>query len=86
MKARVEESTKVALGAIRRQEIMEMRLFGTNARKVNALCGADTSSDYLRGGKTVRAPAPEHDCWQPAKVAHFESREIRGCFEVWRAP
>ena len=22
------------------------------------------------------------DCWQPAKVAHFESREIRGFMEV----
>ena len=26
------------------------------------------------------------DCWQPAKMAHFETREIKGCFEVWRAP
>ena len=25
-------------------------------------------------------------CWQPAKVGQKESREIRGCFEVWRAP
>ena len=26
------------------------------------------------------------DCWQPAKVAHFETREIMGWMEVWRAP
>ena len=25
-------------------------------------------------------------CWQPAKVAHFETREIMGWMEVWRAP
>ena len=25
-------------------------------------------------------------CWQPAKVGQKESREIRGCFEVWRTP
>ena len=25
-------------------------------------------------------------CWQPAKVAHFETREIMGLMEVWRAP
>ena len=22
-------------------------------------------------------------CWQPAKVAHFETREIMGWMEVW---
>ena len=22
-------------------------------------------------------------CWQPAKVAHFETREIRGWMKVW---
>ena len=27
-----------------------------------------------------------HRCWQPAKVAHFETREIMGWMEVWRAP
>ena len=26
------------------------------------------------------------NCWQPAKVAHFETREIMGWMEVWRAP
>ena len=26
------------------------------------------------------------ECWQPAKVAHFETREIMGWMEVWRAP
>ena len=26
------------------------------------------------------------DCWQPAKVAHFETREIMGWMEVWRGP
>ena len=25
-------------------------------------------------------------CWQPAKVAHFETREIMGWMEVWRGP
>ena len=25
----------------------------------------------------------KNDCWQPAKVGQFESREIRDCFEVW---
>ena len=29
----------------------------------------------------------DHICWQPAaKVAHFETREIMGWMEVWRAP
>ena len=28
----------------------------------------------------------ERHCWQPAKVAHFETREIMGWMEVWRAP
>ena len=23
------------------------------------------------------------DCWQPAKMAHIETREIRGRIEVW---
>ena len=30
-------------------------------------------------GDAMGAPA----CWQPAKVAHFGSREIRGRIEVW---
>ena len=32
-----------------RCETMEMHLFDTNARKENALCGAGTSGDDLRG-------------------------------------
>ena len=35
---------------------------------------------HFRGGKGVAT------CWQPAKVAHFETREIMGWMEVWRAP
>ena len=30
--------------------------------------------------------ARAEECWQPAKVAHFETREIMGWMEVWRAP
>ena len=28
----------------------------------------------------------EAKCWQPAKVRHFETREIRGLIEVSQAP
>ena len=36
----------------------------------------------LAGGDCI----DDADCWQPAKVAHFDTREIMGWMEVWRAP
>ena len=30
----------------------------------------------------VSSDRQDVDCWQPAKVAHFETREIRGFMEV----
>ena len=37
-------------------------------------------------GEPFKVLPYQKKCWQPAKMAHFETREIRGCFEVWRAP
>ena len=48
MKTRDDDTMKVTLETNRRCEVMEMHLFDDNARKENALCGADTSADELR--------------------------------------
>ena len=45
MKLRDDKTFKVASEANGSYEMMEMHLFDNNARKENALCGADTSSD-----------------------------------------
>ena len=39
-------------------------------------------------GRKITCPSllVQGECWQPAKVAHFETREIMGWMEVWRAP
>ena len=39
-----------------------------------------------RGGLCRPSAIMGHICWQPAKLAHFETREIMGWMEVWRAP
>ena len=49
MKNRDDETMKVTPETNGRYEIMEMHLFDNNARKEEAHCGADTSSDDLRG-------------------------------------
>ena len=51
--------------------------------------GADeaiTVDIYLASASETVRFAQAHNCWQPAKVAHFETREIMGWMEVWRAP
>ena len=48
MKLRDDKTFKVASEANGSYEMMEMHLFDNNARKENALCGADTSGDDLR--------------------------------------
>ena len=48
MKLRDDKTFKVATEANGSYEMMEMHLFDNNARKENALCGADTSGDDLR--------------------------------------
>ena len=48
MGLRDNETLKAAPEANGSHEMMEMHLFDDNARKENALCGADTSADELR--------------------------------------
>ena len=49
MRLRDDKTLKVAPEANVSYEMMEMHLFDNSARKENALCGADTSADDLRG-------------------------------------
>ena len=42
--------------------------------------------DYHHGPRDDSNDQCPPACWQPAKVAHFETREIMGWMEVWRAP
>ena len=42
--------------------------------------GMDGDVDFLREALRVLV------CWQPAKMGHFETREIRGLIGVSRAP
>ena len=49
MKDRRDESLTVGLETSRRYEVMEMHLFDENEARERALCGADASTDDLRG-------------------------------------
>ena len=83
-----EEKIRIVLEGFRR-EVTVSDLCRREGINPHSYCA--WTKEFMEAGKERLArdavrDATQQECWQPANLGHFESREIRGCFEVWRAP